>query len=181
MIIVLGLIFAVFFVVNPSLAGARKSSAVAAAANPSQPDLTGYWLDHTRRGAVEIAKCQAKITNSGTNTRRHKNTLCGRIIWLKDPNDKYGNPLTDQLNARASRRNRKICGLKIIGKVARISKRVYDNGWIYDPEKGKYFDVELTLVSRNILQVKGYKGIKLLSKTFLWRRMKPDQLTPCAM
>lgn len=31
---------------------------------------TGIWLDHTGRGAVEIADCGGK--------------LCGRIVWLKD-------------------------------------------------------------------------------------------------
>ena len=33
-------------------------------------DLTGIWLDHTGRGAVEITECGAN--------------LCGRLVWLKD-------------------------------------------------------------------------------------------------
>ncbi len=196
-VMVIGIACAIGAALNPNVAMAKKAAPGAAATNTSRPGLTGLWLDHTKRGAVEITRCRsasaARKKNSalkvaagsqGKTARKKKRpgrgALCGRIFWLKAPLDKRGRPLTDKLNAKASKRKRQICGLRIIGKVKRMSRRVYDNGWIYDPEKGKYFDVELTLKSNNILQVKGYKGIKLLSKTFLWRRLKPGQLKPCA-
>lgn len=166
---------------EPALA---KSAAGTAMKEARHSDLMGLWLDHTGRGAVEITACGSKRKKSGVGKQsiktsaKNKKTklpqLCGRIVWLAQPFDKKGRPLTDKLNKKASRRNRKICGLKIIGKVRRISKRVYDNGWIYDPEKGKYFDVELRLKSNNILQVKGYLGVKALNKTFMWKRISGD-------
>lgn len=47
---------------------ALAAGAVASTAAVAQP--TGVWIDHTGRGAVEIADC-------GGN-------LCGHIVWLKD-------------------------------------------------------------------------------------------------
>jgi uncharacterized protein (DUF2147 family) len=56
---------------------------------------------------------------------------------------------------------------------------VYDNGWIYDIERGRKFDVELKLLSESKLRVKGYAGTKWLSKTFVWHRA-PSNLERCA-
>ena len=46
---------------------------------------------------------------------------------------------------------------------------------IYDPEKGEEFSVELALRQPDVLQVKGYMGMKFLSETFTWHRAPPDQ------
>jgi uncharacterized protein (DUF2147 family) len=40
------------------------------------PSVTGLWLDHTGRGAVEI-------TNCGAN-------LCGKLVWVKDAKNSKG-------------------------------------------------------------------------------------------
>lgn len=42
----------------------------------AQGGPTGVWIDHTGRGAVEIAECGAN--------------LCGRAVWVKDPKDSKG-------------------------------------------------------------------------------------------
>lgn len=116
----------------------------------------GLWLDHTGRGAIEIAPCA--------------NALCGRIVWLKEPKDKQGRPLVDALNEDRRQRLRPICGLQIIGDLRLQNDGSWDNGWIYDPEQGESFDVEVRLRTPDMLQVKGYKGLKFLSETYQWRR-----------
>ena len=116
----------------------------------------GLWYDHTGRGVVEISQC-----GSG---------LCGHIVWLKNLTDKNGQPLVDNLNGDTKMRNRPICGLQVIGGVKAQSDGSWDNGWIYDPEQGDSFDVELRLLSTGSLQVKGYKGVKFLNETFKWTR-----------
>ena len=116
----------------------------------------GLWYDHTGRGAVEISQCA-----SG---------LCGHIVWLKNLNDKSGRPLRDALNDDTAKRNRPICGLQVIGGLKPQSDGSWDKGWIYDPEQGESFDVELRLLGASGLQVKGYKGLKFLSETFKWTR-----------
>lgn len=117
---------------------------------------TGLWYDHTGRGAVEISQC-----GSG---------LCGHIVWLKNLNDKNGRPLVDILNGDSKKRNKPICGLQVIGGLKAQSDGSWDKGWIYDPEKGESFDVELRMLTSGGLQVKGYKGVKFLNETFKWTR-----------
>lgn len=132
-------------------------------APPAPPVLPvlGVWIDHTGRGAIEIAQC-------GT-------TLCGRIVWTKDTVDAKGQPLRDMLNPDKAKRGQPICGLQIIGDVKAQRNGTWDEGWIYDPEKGEEFSVELALRQPDVLQVKGYMGMKFLSETFTWRRAPPDQ------
>lgn len=110
---------------------------------------TGIWIDHTGRGAVEIYPCGAQI--------------CGRIAWLKDATDGKGGPAKDK-------QGRALCGLQIIGEVKPKSNTVWDEGWIYDPDKDDKFDVEITLKGRDQLQVMGYAGVKFLSETHVWKR-----------
>lgn len=125
----------------------------------------GLWIDHTGRGAVEISPCA------------RPNELCGRIVWLQQPNDKQGKPLRDILNEDKTERGKPICGLQVIGGVKKQADGSWDDGWIYDPEQGEKFDVEIRLRGPNQLQVKGYKGLKFLSETFQWQRAG-DPLPP---
>jgi uncharacterized protein (DUF2147 family) len=96
---------------------------------------------------------------------------------MQQPNDPRGRPLTDGLNPDQSRRNTPICGLQIIGNLGR-GNRGYEGGWIYNPEDGSRFDVDIRLKSSDQLIVHGYAGIRLLGETFTWTRA-PDTLQRC--
>ena len=125
------------------------------------PAISGIWLDDESKGGVEIKPCGEQ--------------LCGNIIWLKQPNDPNGKPWVDQLNSDTSKRTRPVCGLQIIGGLKKgASDAEWKGGWIYDPEEGKQFDVELTLKDPNTLSVFGYAGVKLLGETLVWKRMPND-------
>jgi uncharacterized protein (DUF2147 family) len=126
-----------------------------------RPEVAGLWIDHTGRGAVEIAPCGAK--------------LCGSIAWMQNPLDKQGKPLVDVNNPDKSKRARKVCGLPVIGNTVRQRGDVWDNGWIYDPDDGKTYDVELRLKSPDVLQVTGYLGAKFFGEAFIWRRAPATQ------
>lgn len=128
------------------------------------PGVAGIWIDDTGKGAVEIAPCGDK--------------LCGHIVWLKEPNDRSGKPLTDGYNPEKIKRQRAICGLQVVGDVQRISGNIWDKGWIYDPKEGKSYDVEIKLRSSDRLAVTGYLGMKFLSETFIWTRA-PAGLARC--
>lgn len=82
--------------------------------------------------------------------------LCGHLAWLKDPQ------LADQ------------CGKQIIGNVKPMGKNRWDRGWIFDPDRGKKFDVELTLLGNDRMRVKGYAGLKWLSESHTWKRAPAD-------
>lgn len=158
-----------------------RKGAQSAAPAPSaiDPGAVGVWIDHTGRGAVEIAPCGALAPPGGaapppapSAKPAEPTNLCGRIVWLQDPNDEKGKPLIDTLNKNPAKRGAPICGLQIIGDAKPQSDGSWDNGWIYDPEQGSAFDVELRLRNPETLQVKGYLGVKFLSETYVWRRAK---------
>lgn len=136
----------------------------AAAAIP--PDVVGVWVDHTQQGAVEIKPCGDK--------------LCGYVVWMQKPvDDKTGKPLTDAQNPDPARRRTPMCGLQIIGDVAPAKNgRGYENGWIYNPEDGGRYDVDVKPKSRDQITVHGFAGIRLLGETFTWTRA-PDTLQRC--
>lgn len=82
------------------------------------------------------------------------NGLCGYVVHIKEA------------------KNAKRCGLQILGNVT-------DNGdgWIYSPERGKKYSVELTRMSDDKLRVVGNAG-SFFSKTFTWNRA-PDNIARC--
>jgi uncharacterized protein (DUF2147 family) len=147
-------------VISGLVLGLGASAAIAA-----PPIETGVWINHTGKGAVEIRPCGP----SGAAAR----SLCGFIVWLKEPNNKYGQPLTDRYNPEPSKQRRTICGLPVLGSLQRVSDG-WDNGWVYDPEQGSQFDAAIQLSSRDRLTLTGYKGVKFFSKSFQWRRAPAD-------
>lgn len=84
------------------------------------------------------------------------NALCGNVVWVKAASDSNG------------------CGKQIIGGVSPVGGGRWDNGWIYSPEKGRKYDVELTPLKNGTLRVTGYAGVKFLSKTMIWTRAPQD-------
>lgn len=87
-------------------------------------------------------------------------TLCGNVVWVRNTADADG------------------CGKQIIGNVAPVGGGHWDNGWIYSPEKGRKYSVELTPLDNGTLRVTGYAGFKFLSKTMIWTRA-PQNLQLC--
>lgn len=84
------------------------------------------------------------------------NALCGNVVWVKSTGDAKG------------------CGKQIIGDVAPVGNGRWDNGWIYSPERGRKYDVELKPLDNGTLRVTGYAGVKFLSKTMIWTRAPQD-------
>lgn len=82
------------------------------------------------------------------------NGLCGYVVHIKEA------------------KNAKRCGLQILGNVTPGG-----GGWIYSPERGKKYSVELTRLSDDKLRVVGNAG-SFFSKTFTWNRA-PDDIARC--
>ncbi len=82
--------------------------------------------------------------------------LCGHVVWVKDGADAKG------------------CGKQIIGEARPAGGANWGNGWIYSPEKKRRYDVELTPLGEDKLRVVGYAGVKLFSKTMIWKRAPAD-------
>lgn len=151
-------------VLVPGLAAAVLAS-VAIPATAAGGNEVGLWYDDTGEGAVRIEPC-------GTS-------LCGKIVWLKDPLHDDGTPLIDRHNPEASKQKRTICGLQILGELKPSPDGGYDNGWVYDPKEGKSYSLAMKLSSKDELTITGYLGVKLLGKSFTWTRAKTE-LPSCA-
>ncbi len=142
------------------LAAATLVSAVTA----QQPGATGLWLDNDGRAAIEIERCER--------------TLCGRVVWIKDPNDTSGKPWVDQLNPVPSKRETPICGLQIMGDLKREADGNWTGGWIYDPEVGRRFSAEITIKDAKTIEVFAFDGDRVKSETMAWTRL-PDSQPRC--
>ncbi len=149
---------------------AATAAPAAAAPAPDMPREAGVWYNNSGRGAVEIRPCGP----SG----RAADRLCGFIVWLKQPNNKRGEPLTDGYNSDPAKRHRPICGLPVLGSLRPMSDGSWDQGWVYDPEQGQSFDAAIALKAHDRLVLTGYKGVKFFSKSFLWKRA-PDDIPRC--
>ena len=143
-------IYRVYKVVGAALSVLFLSVPYAVAQAPPV-DVTGVWIDHTGKGAVEIAACGERI--------------CGSVVWLQNPTHK-------------SKSGKLICGTQVLGDLQRQGSNAWESGWIYNPEDEEKFSAALKLENANTLSVTGYLGVKLLGETFTWKR-SPRQLERC--
>jgi uncharacterized protein (DUF2147 family) len=130
-------------------------SAVAASAN--EVGVRGFWQEPS--GAViQIAACGQ--------------VLCLGIVTLS-PGE---HPHTDVYNPDDKLRGRALCGLRIGEGFTEIDTRHAEGGHIYDPKSGRTYSGSMT-AQGNLLNLRGYWGIKLLGRTETWTRVGPDRAT----
>jgi len=136
------------------LAGGALAQATTSAATP-----LGRWLTEGGKSHVQIYACGAQ--------------LCGRIVWLREPLGKDGQPKADLRNPDRSKRAQKIVGLVMLWSFARTSDpNKWDGGRIYNPEDGETYKSTMTLRRDGKLEVRGYVGISLLGKSQYWERVR---------
>lgn len=126
-------------------------------AGADEPSLIGTWL-HQNKG-VEIA-----ITPCGDR-------LCGKIAWLKWPNDVFGDPLRDTKNPAPALRKRPLLGLTVLSGLRSSGDRKWEDGKIYNPIDGKNYLVELSMADDGTLQVFAYVFMPTIGKTETWTRV----------
>lgn len=139
-------------------------AALSAGASQARSDISGIWYDDTAKGAIELYPC-------GDN-------FCGRIVWLRRPTGKSGQPLRDAHNPEPNQRQRPICGLPVVADIHPQSDGTWDGGRIYDPKVGKTYDVAIERLSPRQLRITGYLGVRLFGKSFVWQRA-PSDLKRC--
>lgn len=120
----------------------------------AQQQILGKWLSEDGEGITEIYE--------------EKGRFCGKIQWLKKPNDDKGNPFTDSENPDQSKRNQPLLGLVIINGLI-YKNNEWQNGTIYDPNKGKTYGCTIWICNGE-LKVRGYWGIFYQTQT--WTKIK---------
>lgn len=84
------------------------------------------------------------------------NALCGYVVAVKSDRDTKG------------------CGKQIIGGAKARNGNLWSGGWIYSPERRKTFDVELKPLENGNLRVVGFAGVRLFSRTMIWKPAPAD-------
>jgi uncharacterized protein (DUF2147 family) len=109
------------------------------------------------------SKVQMYLTTSGT--------YAGKIIWLKDPNDKdTGKPKLDKENPDEQKRSTPVLGMVIMTGFRKNpdNKNEYIDGRIYDPKNGKTYCGRITF-NGNTLDMRGFLcSITFLGRTETW-------------
>jgi uncharacterized protein (DUF2147 family) len=130
-----------------------------AAVAEGDTSVLGRWLTEGGKSHVQIYQCGAH--------------LCGRIVWLREPNFPSGEAKTDRKNPEQAKRNQPIIGLTMLWNMAKASDPgEWDSGRIYNPEDGETYKASMRLRADGKLQVRGYVGISLLGKTQIWERVR---------
>ena len=115
--------------------------AMAGAASAADPDPRGLWLTEGGKSRVEIADCDG--------------SLCGRIVWLREPNNEDGTPKLDVDNEDESLRDRPIVGLKVLWGFSHDGDGEWSGGRIYNPEDGYTYRSRMEVVDSKTLEVSG--------------------------
>ena len=121
-------------------------------------DILGIWLEEKKQSKIEIYK--------------KNNSFFGKIIWLKDPLDEYGNIKLDKKNPNNSMRKNPINGLVIMKDLKYKKKGEWSDGEIYDARSGKTYSLKVYMKNVNKLDLRGYIGYTLFGKTTSWTRVK---------
>jgi uncharacterized protein (DUF2147 family) len=126
-------------------------------------DILGTWKNEDGKAKIEIYPCDAHY--------------CGKISWLgrpvyptDDPGAMAGLPRVDRKNPDQALRDRHLLGLRIMEGFSYNGDNTWEKGRIYDPESGKTYQSNITLVSPQRLKIRGFVGIPLFGRTTTWTR-----------
>ncbi len=126
---------------------ARLAPLLAAVALPPRPamaldqpaSIRATWLTEHGDARIRFAPCGA--------------ALCGKIVWLKEPNDSQGRPKSDVNNSDPAQRSRRLMGLTIFADLRPVGDEW--KGRVYNSQDGATYDVAITRVDADHASVKG--------------------------
>ena len=126
--------------------------------DPKGDRFIGVWEPSNGRSRIKIEKIGAKYF--------------GKIVWLKEPIDPNTNKnKVDKNNPDTSMRNVPLKGYRILKDFVYQGKNEWSEGTIYDPENGSTYNCVINMKNDNVLDIRGYIGIKALGRTDNWKRL----------
>lgn len=133
------------------------ASVVLLLATAARADVTGIWLTEESDAHIEFAPCGS--------------ALCGTIVWLKDPLDANGRPLTDVNNRDPAQQSRPLLGVPVAlwfqPSAVEPGKLV---GYFYNADDGNYYEGKISEMSAQELVIEGCIGA--FCHTQVWTRVK---------
>jgi uncharacterized protein (DUF2147 family) len=119
------------------------------------PLVRNLWYNEEKTGKIQIWQDK-------------DGKFYGKVVWLKEPN-RNGKPKTDINNPDKAHQNDPELGLMVLKGFTKDGAQGYEDGYIYDPTKGKTYSCKMTLEG-NELHVRGYIGISLIGRTTTWTK-----------
>lgn len=123
-------------------------------------DILGTWLNGQKTAHVSIFKAG--------------DYFYGKIIWLKEPNDKDGKPRTDINNPDETKRSTPLMNLLLLKGFKYKDKHNWADGTIYDPKNGKTYSCKMWFDEGKTdeLKIRGFIGISMIGRTDTWTKVK---------
>jgi uncharacterized protein (DUF2147 family) len=101
-----------------------------------------------------------------------KETVSGKITWMKFPNYDDGNPKTDPFNADEKLKSRARMGMIVMYDLTYIAGNIWDNGSLYIAAEGKTYSGMMRLKNENTLNIRGYVGFSIFERySSTWTRV----------
>lgn len=116
-----------------------------------EQNIVGEWWTQERDGRVTFFKAK-----TGTYT--------GRLSFSKKPRK-------DVENDDPELRTRDIVGIILIWKL-KYGEGKYSDGYVYNPEDGNTYRIEVTSTGKDMIEVRGFMGISLFGQTQVWKRYR---------
>lgn len=104
----------------------------------SQEEIKGIWLAGEGNTKVEIYK-------------KDDQHYAGKIVWMKKPTNKKGEPYRDRNNPDKALRERPLMGLHLLDDLVYNDGKWY--GTIYAPKRGKTLDAIVELDESDVLSI----------------------------
>ena len=104
-------------------------------------DPRGVWLTKDGNSHIEIRSCGKK--------------LCGKIVWIDEPNNADGSPKLDTKNKNKALQTRPILGLELLSGFTDAGGGKWTKGRIYNPEDGQTYRSKLEVKDQDTLDVSG--------------------------
>jgi uncharacterized protein (DUF2147 family) len=97
--------------------------------------------------------------------------LCGRILWLQTPRDPQGILDRDKHNPDPALRQRGLCGLTVLWNLHPDGPNRWKDGWFYNPDDGKTYQVTAELTSDDLITARIYTLLPILGQTKVLHRV----------
>lgn len=121
--------------------------------------ILGYWLDEKQETVVRVYE--------------DNGLFFGKIEWIKDSLDVFGNPTRDVLNDEPDLRSRTVLGTDMLIGFEWDGEDTWRKGEIYYYQTGNDYNGKISLSEDGDLKLKGYFSILFfLGKTKTWKRLE---------
>ena len=119
-------------------------------------DIVGEWYNAEKDAVITLFE--------------EDETVSGKITWMQFPNDDNGNPKIDLLNPDEKLKSRERMGMVMMSGFAYDEDNIWDDGELYDPNKGKTYSGMMTLKDKNTIDLRGYIGFSFIGRSSTWTR-----------